>query len=95
MNPEIYTVLVSNIAILWSVYGVSVPHSGPARFSISSIFETAVPAAIHPLIAAGSDRCKYTSNCFALKNLTKTTYNCKYYVPIDMNMPKASIQFSV
>ncbi|CAH2041622.1 unnamed protein product, partial [Iphiclides podalirius] len=54
MSAEILYIL--KIAILLGVYGASLPRHETARLSISSIFETAVPAAIHPLIAAGSDR---------------------------------------
>ncbi|CAG5043715.1 unnamed protein product [Parnassius apollo] len=44
----------------------SLHYQESVKFSISSLFESAIPVAVHPLIAAGSDRCETIKRFFGL-----------------------------
>lgn len=50
-------VYVVNILLLVDLYAASLPQPDSAKFSISSILDAALPA-LHPIVAAGSNRCE-------------------------------------
>ncbi|CAK1582963.1 unnamed protein product [Parnassius mnemosyne] len=76
----------------------SLHYQESVKFSISSFFESAVPVAIHPLIAAGSDRCETIKRFFGLtydqmqsKNVQKFHENLN----IDFVTNKGIVKFNV
>lgn len=46
-------------------YAASIPHPTPSKISISSIYD-ATMSVIHPVVTAGSNRCKYVLNTLTM-----------------------------
>ncbi|XP_028176686.1 pancreatic lipase-related protein 3-like isoform X1 [Ostrinia furnacalis] len=58
-------VLCLYLLFMSGVYAASVPHKDTSKFSMGSIMEAALPA-IHPIVAAGSNRCEAFKSFFGL-----------------------------
>ncbi|CAH0686384.1 unnamed protein product [Spodoptera exigua] len=60
-------IYITKCLLLVSLYAASVPHTVPAKFTLSNFFDSTL-SMIHPLVSAGSDRCE------SLKSFLGITY---------------------
>ncbi|CAH1637014.1 unnamed protein product [Spodoptera littoralis] len=60
-------VYITKCLLFVSLYAASVPHTVPAKFTLSNFFDSTL-SMIHPLVSAGSDRCE------SLKSFLGITY---------------------
>ncbi|XP_068632014.1 phospholipase A1-like [Battus philenor] len=70
----------------------------PSKFRLTSIFESAIPAAVHPLIAAGSNRCEAIKKLFGLTYTQMQDKNAPYVnenLNIDFVTNKGSVKLDV
>ncbi|XP_075977136.1 lipase member I-like [Anticarsia gemmatalis] len=54
-----------SLLLLVGLYAASLPHPSPAKFSVNSLFD-ATMSMIHPVVAAGSNRCEAFKSFFGL-----------------------------
>ncbi|KAF9420722.1 hypothetical protein HW555_003070 [Spodoptera exigua] len=60
-------IYITKCLLLVSLYAASIPHTVPAKFTLSNFFDSTL-SMIHPLVSAGSDRCE------SLKSFLGITY---------------------
>ncbi|KAG6465123.1 hypothetical protein O3G_MSEX014943 [Manduca sexta] len=94
-RPYQYLVCISRIFLLVGVYA-ALPHRESAKFSFSSILDAALPR-IHPIVAAGSNRCEAFKSFFGLTYEQMQEKNASVHetLNIDLITKNGNVKFNL
>ncbi|KAJ8720085.1 hypothetical protein PYW07_012128 [Mythimna separata] len=79
---------------LVGLYAASIPHTDPAKFTMSSIYDTM----IHPVVAAGSNRCEALKSLFGLtyeQMQEKNKTNFQEVLDIDLITNNGNVKYNL
>ncbi|PZC82127.1 hypothetical protein B5X24_HaOG200586 [Helicoverpa armigera] len=105
MSASVCVMIAQNLELIYilnclfvsGLYAASIPRAEPAKFSLSSIFDSTM-SMIHPMVAAGSNRCEAFKSFFGLtyeQMQEKNKTNFKEVLNIDLITKTGNVKYNL